>query len=263
MSCSQSLHEDGGVGWLKVCMFPGAIGIDVARDIDKAIKSLDCERLVIDLRGNTGGGIGCLRLMSYLTPDRVPVGYSVTRRRAEQAFSKEKLPVFDHIPSKKIGLIGLALKFVAPRPVGRHRDREAWKTALPWQGCSARERAFGELVRNGCRVRIGEQACHDCRDKNSRPAARWAFVSRRERIPDRDPGRRVLHVERHFSGGQGRGARRGGAVLRGRDSQWPRCAVAAGNGRGERSCDSLLQKNRIGSPLVAGLSDGERVEAGR
>ena len=106
-----SSMKHGEVGWLKVCMFPGAIGIDVARDIDKAIKSLDCERLIIDLRGNTGGGIGCLRLMSYLTPDRVPVGYSVTRRRAEQSFSKEKLPVFDRIPSKKIGLIGLALKF--------------------------------------------------------------------------------------------------------------------------------------------------------
>jgi C-terminal processing protease CtpA/Prc len=108
-----SSMKHGAVGWLKVCMFPGAIGIDVARDIDKAIKGLDCERLIIDLRGNTGGGIGCLRLMSYLTPDRVPVGYSVTRRRAEQSFSKEKLPVFDRIPSKKIGLIGLLLKFAS------------------------------------------------------------------------------------------------------------------------------------------------------
>jgi carboxyl-terminal processing protease len=102
----------GAVGWVKVCMFPGAIGIDVASDIDNAIKELNCERLIIDLRGNTGGGIGCLRLMSFLTPGRVPVGYSISRRRAEQSFSKEKLPVFDHIPSKKIGLIGLLLKFV-------------------------------------------------------------------------------------------------------------------------------------------------------
>jgi C-terminal processing protease CtpA/Prc len=103
--------KNDGVGWLKVCMFPGAIGIDVARDIDNAVESLNCERLVIDLRGNTGGGIGCLRLMSYLTEGRVPVGYSVTRRRAEEGFSKEKLPVFDRIPSRRIGLLGLALKF--------------------------------------------------------------------------------------------------------------------------------------------------------
>jgi C-terminal processing protease CtpA/Prc len=99
---SVSSMKHGAVGWLKVCMFPGAIGIDVARDIDKAIKGLDC-----------GGGIGCLRLMSYLTPGRVPVGYSVTRRRAEQSFSKEKLPVFDRIPSKKIGLVRLLLKFAS------------------------------------------------------------------------------------------------------------------------------------------------------
>lgn len=46
------------------------------------------------------------------TQHGIPVGYSVTRRRAEQGFSKEKLPVFDHIPSKKIGRVGLALKFV-------------------------------------------------------------------------------------------------------------------------------------------------------
>jgi carboxyl-terminal processing protease len=104
--------KDRNVGWLKVSMFPGAIGIDVAHDIDKAIERLDCDRLVVDLRGNTGGGIGCLRLMSYFTEGRVPVGYSVTRRRAEQPFSKEDLPVFDHIPSRKIGILGLALKFM-------------------------------------------------------------------------------------------------------------------------------------------------------
>jgi C-terminal processing protease CtpA/Prc len=107
-----SAQRWGEVGWLKISMFPGAIGIDVAHDIDKAIESLDCDRLIIDLRGNTGGGIGCLRLMSYLTDGRVPVGYSVTRKRAERSFSKEQLPVFDHIPSKKIGILGLALKFV-------------------------------------------------------------------------------------------------------------------------------------------------------
>ncbi|MCI0724989.1 MAG: S41 family peptidase [Acidobacteria bacterium] len=64
-------------------MFPGAVGIDVARDITKAIEELrNCIRLIIDLRGNTGGGIGGLRLMSYLTPHKLPVGYSLTKRRA-------------------------------------------------------------------------------------------------------------------------------------------------------------------------------------
>ena len=62
-------------------MFPGAVGIDVARDIDRAITGLrGRNRLIVDLRGNSGGGIGGLRLMSYLTPDKRPVGYSLTKK---------------------------------------------------------------------------------------------------------------------------------------------------------------------------------------
>jgi carboxyl-terminal processing protease len=136
----------GAVGWVKVCMFPGAIGIDVACDVDKAIKELDCERLIIDLRGNTGGGIGCLRLMSYLTPGRAPVGYSITRRRAEQSFSKEKLPVFDRIPSKKIGLIGLLLKFVG-------RDRSV---AIATENLG-RQRFHGKVV-----LLVNEHSASSC-----------------------------------------------------------------------------------------------------
>src|SRR6266705_1233057 len=60
-----------GIGWLKVTMFPGAVGIDLAKMFDTAIAHLkDSTRLIVDLRGNTGGGIGGLRLMSYLTPGR-------------------------------------------------------------------------------------------------------------------------------------------------------------------------------------------------
>jgi C-terminal processing protease CtpA/Prc len=48
----------GGIGLVRVAMFPGVLGMDVARDISRAISDMDCDRLVIDLRGNTGGGIG-------------------------------------------------------------------------------------------------------------------------------------------------------------------------------------------------------------
>jgi carboxyl-terminal processing protease len=65
------------IGLLRVAMFPGAIGIDVARDIDRGIAALDgCNRIIVDLRGNTGGGIGGLRLMSYLTPGKLEVGWA-------------------------------------------------------------------------------------------------------------------------------------------------------------------------------------------
>jgi len=73
-----------GIGWLKVTMFPGAVGIDLAHMFDTAIAHLkDSTRLIVDLRGNTGGGIGGLRLMSYLTPGKKEVGYSLTRARKE------------------------------------------------------------------------------------------------------------------------------------------------------------------------------------
>lgn len=101
-----------GIGWLKVTKFPGAVGVDIAKQIDRAIHQLQgCDRLIIDLRGNAGGGLAFLRVMSYLTPERVPVGYSVTRARAEAGYSKETLTTFDRIPSQKTGLILLALKF--------------------------------------------------------------------------------------------------------------------------------------------------------
>jgi C-terminal processing protease CtpA/Prc len=102
-----------GIGLLKATMFPGAVGIDVAGDITNAMEELrDCTRLIIDLRGNTGGGIGGLRLMSYLTPHKVPVGYSLTKHRAERGYDKEKLPRFGRIPSRKTALPWLVLRYV-------------------------------------------------------------------------------------------------------------------------------------------------------
>jgi hypothetical protein len=101
-----------GIGWLKVTKFPGAVGVDIAKQIDRAIQELDgCNRLIIDLRGNAGGGLAFLRVMSYLTPERIPVGYSVTRPRAQTGYSKETLATFDRIPSQKASLLLLALKF--------------------------------------------------------------------------------------------------------------------------------------------------------
>lgn len=107
--CSQ-LPE--GIGWLKVTMFPGAVGIDLAKALDNAVAHLrESTRLIVDLRGNTGGGIGGLRLMSYLTPGKLEVGYSLTRKRKEKGYSREDLPRFGRIPSRKLTLIWLALRY--------------------------------------------------------------------------------------------------------------------------------------------------------
>jgi carboxyl-terminal processing protease len=100
------------IGLLKVAMFPGVIGIDVAKDIDRAIESLDgCSRLIVDMRGNTGGGIGGLRLMSYLTPGKLEVGYSLTRKRRERGYRREELTRFGRIPCHKATLIWLAVRY--------------------------------------------------------------------------------------------------------------------------------------------------------
>jgi carboxyl-terminal processing protease len=101
-----------GVGLLKVAMFPGIIGVDFAREVDRAVAEIrDCDRLVVDLRGNPGGGIGGLRLMGYLTPERMPVGYSLTRKRAEKGYRKEDLTQFRGIPRYKWLLPLLLLRF--------------------------------------------------------------------------------------------------------------------------------------------------------
>jgi carboxyl-terminal processing protease len=101
-----------GIGYLKAAGFPGQVGMDVAHEIDHAISELrDCNRLIVDLRGNPGGGAGGLRLMGYMTPNKLPVGYSLSRKRAERGYNKEKLKRFDKIPSRKMELYGLMFRF--------------------------------------------------------------------------------------------------------------------------------------------------------
>lgn len=47
---------DGITGYLKVAIFPGLLGLGVAREIDAAVRELSsCDRLIIDLRGHLGG----------------------------------------------------------------------------------------------------------------------------------------------------------------------------------------------------------------
>jgi C-terminal processing protease CtpA/Prc len=107
-------HLENGLGYLKVAMFPGMVGVEVANEISRAVDGLGrLNSLIIDLRGNTGGGIGALRVMSLLTPDRVPVGFGLDRKRVTPNLDSEKLQFrrFDAIPASKKALWPLALKF--------------------------------------------------------------------------------------------------------------------------------------------------------
>jgi len=90
------------------------VGVEVANDVLRAIDGLGkIDSLVIDLRGNTGGGIGALRVMSLLTPGRIPVGFALDRRRATSNLDSEKQQFrrFNAIPASKKALWPLALKF--------------------------------------------------------------------------------------------------------------------------------------------------------
>jgi carboxyl-terminal processing protease len=104
---------------VKISLFPGRIGIDFANALSHLFRNrlAGAEGLVLDLRGNPGGGIGNLRLMSLFTPTRQPVGYSLDRATAESGTPKERLPRLGKIPSQKWELIPLAVRLGTKKSV--------------------------------------------------------------------------------------------------------------------------------------------------
>jgi carboxyl-terminal processing protease len=117
-SITAALGEDS-LGKVKVSLFPGKIGIDFANRVAELFSGeiARADRLIIDLRGNPGGGVGGLRLMSYLTPGKQPVGYSLDRPTAERGYDKNTLPRFGRIPKSKIEIALLAVKFAGKKSV--------------------------------------------------------------------------------------------------------------------------------------------------
>jgi len=120
----EARHLEDGLGYLKIAMFPGMVGVEVANQISSAVDKLDSvDRLIIDLRGNTGGGIGALRVMTLLTPDRLPVGFALDKRHVPENLEAKKLayPRFSRIPSSTRNLWRLALRFapamLAKKPI--------------------------------------------------------------------------------------------------------------------------------------------------
>ena len=107
------------IGYLRIAFFPGVNGQRFASELDKALANLpDCKRLVIDLRGNLGGFVGSLRLMSYLTPDRLPIGYSLTKRGEDRKWRPEQLACIDALPKTALDMVKMAIRFKV-----LHRDR--------------------------------------------------------------------------------------------------------------------------------------------
>jgi carboxyl-terminal processing protease len=152
---------DGNIGYLKVSILPGLLGLDVARQIDTAVVALaDCERLILDLRGHLGGGLGVLRLMSHLTSAKLPVGYTVTRKMADRGYTKEQLRKLDHLPTEKpnpLAILSMALKFGGRDP----------SVVLVSEGL-ARQKWHGRVVilTNEHTVSAGEMVCAFARENN-------------------------------------------------------------------------------------------------
>jgi len=102
------------IGILKVTSFPGAVGFDLLRDLEIALAHFaqqKCDRLILDLRSNCGGGLSSVRLMSLLVPDRRLIGYSLTRLGRDQKKAPEQLPAIKRLPASKLSLLPLALRF--------------------------------------------------------------------------------------------------------------------------------------------------------
>jgi carboxyl-terminal processing protease len=114
-----ALLAEESIGQVKVSLFPGKLGIDFANQVESVFSGelAPAEKLIVDLRGNPGGGVGGLRLMSYLTPGKNPIGYSLDRPTSERGYDREKLPRFNRIPKSKMALPLLALKYAGKKSV--------------------------------------------------------------------------------------------------------------------------------------------------
>ena len=101
-----------GIGLLRIAFFPGINGHWFAQALEKGLADVpNCSRLIVDLRGNLGGFVGSLRLISYLTAERVPIGYSMTRRGEDRGWRPEQLPCIDRLPATKFDMLKMALRF--------------------------------------------------------------------------------------------------------------------------------------------------------
>ncbi len=110
---------NSSIGYVRIAFFPGVNGQRFARELDRALVTVqDCSRLILDLRGNLGGFVGSLRLMSYLTPNRVPVGYSLTRKGEDRKWRPDQLACIDRLPANRIDTLKMAVRFLV-----LHRDR--------------------------------------------------------------------------------------------------------------------------------------------
>jgi carboxyl-terminal processing protease len=82
------------IGLLKIAHFPGAAGMRFGKALDQAVADLKqqkCERLIVDLRGNSGS-LGFAHLASYMCPGQLAIGHSLTPKRLREGYDPDTLP---------------------------------------------------------------------------------------------------------------------------------------------------------------------------
>ena len=155
------------IGLLRIVYFPGPMGLRFAKGLDTAITDLKqngASRLIIDLRGNIGGGLGLARLASYLCPGKIPIGYSLTPRRLRTGYNREDLPP---VPMPRTGVellwtlarfsfrdksIFLLTQGLGPQPFHNH----IVLLVNEWTN-SAAEMVAGFAAENGLATIVGKQ----------------------------------------------------------------------------------------------------------
>jgi C-terminal processing protease CtpA/Prc len=103
-----------GIGYLRVGWFTASMGLGFSKELDTTIADLKqggCQRLIIDLRGNIGGGLGFARLASYMCPGRIPIGQSLTPTRLRSGYDRSTLPSVP-MPSTALGLVIALTRFI-------------------------------------------------------------------------------------------------------------------------------------------------------
>jgi len=102
------------VGLLRIVYFPGTMGLQFAKQLDRAIADIKlngASRLIVDMRGNIGGGLGLARLASYMCPGQMPIGYSLTPRRLRMGYKREGLPSVP-MPGSRMKLLWTLARFL-------------------------------------------------------------------------------------------------------------------------------------------------------
>jgi len=109
------------IGYMRLSGFPGAVGVEVAKEISAALEALSNSRgLIIDLRGNGGGGVGFMRLLNHLSSESYEIGTFVRGPRSLE-LPPQNLIFFelDEVPRFKVQLPFLAAHYF-------------WKKGLSW-----------------------------------------------------------------------------------------------------------------------------------